>query len=430
MTFSSSNSRFLLCAVSFAVSLTSLSAFADTNLALNKPVIASSSENASLGPSNAFDGNSYTRWASAHTEKNWIYVDLGSQYNINKVKLNWEIAYAKGYEIQFSNDSNSWSTVYTTQNGDGGIDEVSVSGTARYVRMNGLKRSTEWGYSLWDFEVYGSAYTAPKPGKISQKKAVTASSYESASLAPKNVNDGSTSTRWASSVSDKNWIAIDLGSNYVITGAKIHWETAYASGYQIQVSRDGSNWTNIYSTTSGDGGVDNLQMSGEGRYVRMNGTKRATEWGYSIWEFEVFGYQSTESTNPPSSSSSSSTSSKSSSSVKSSSSSSVKSSSSSSVKSSSSSSSSTGAVGGGVTLDWYIPTERENGDYLELDEIRGYEIKYKKAGDSKFTFVLVNDGNVDRYSFGNLSGNYEFYIATIDTDGIYSDYVKIQPYQY
>src|SRR5690606_11665965 len=157
-------------------------------------------------------------------------------------------------------------------------------------------------------------------------------SYESASLAPKNVNDGSTSTRWTSSVYDKNWIAIDLGSNYVITGAKIHWETAYASGYQIHVSRDGSNWTNIYSTTSGDGGVDNLQMSGEGRYVRMNGTKRATEWGYSIWEFEVFGYQSTESTNPPS------TSSKSSSSVKSSSSSSVKSSSSSSVKSSSSSS--------------------------------------------------------------------------------------------
>src|SRR5690606_20767307 len=177
MTFSSSNSRFLLCAVSFAVSLTSLSAFADTNLALNKPVIASTSEGASHGPSKAVDGNPSTRWASAQTENNWISVDLGSQYTINKVILNWEPAYAKGYEIQFSNDNSNWSTAYSTQNGDGGVDEISVSGNARYVRMNGLKRATSWGYSLWDFEVYGSAY-APKSEKISQKKSVTASSYE------------------------------------------------------------------------------------------------------------------------------------------------------------------------------------------------------------------------------------------------------------
>ncbi len=425
---SSSNSRFLFYAVSFAVSLTSLSAFADTNLALNKPAMASTSEGAGFGPSNAFDGKSSTRWASAHTAQNWISVDLGSQYNISKVKLNWETAYAKGYEVQFSNDNNSWSTVYTTQNGDGGIDELSVSGTARYVRMNGVKRATEWGYSLWDFEVHGSAYT-PKSNKISQNKTVTASSYESASLAPEKVVDGSTSTRWASNAADKNWIAIDLGENYVVTGAKLHWETAYASGYQIQTSRDGSNWTTIYSTTSGDGGVDNLKFSGEGRYIRLNGTKRATEWGYSLWELEVFGYQSTGTANPSSSSSSSSTSSKSSSSVavSSSSSSSVKSSSS--VSSSSSSSSSVGSgVVGGVTLDWYIPNERENGDYLELDEIGGYEIKYKKAGDSKFTVVQINDGSVDRYSLGNLSGNYEFYIATFDTDGIFSEYVQIQPY--
>ena len=424
MTFSSRNLRFFLYAVSFAVSLTSLSAFADTNLALNKPAMASTNEGASHGPSKAFDGNSSTRWASYQTENNWISVDLGSQYNINKVKLNWEAAYAKDYEIQFSNDNNSWSTVYTTQKGDGGIDELSVSGTARYVRMNGMKRATSWGYSLWDFEVYGSAYI-PKSAKISQKKTVTASSYESASLAANKVNDGSTSTRWASSTSEQNWIAIDLGSNHIITGAKLHWEAAFASGYQIQTSRDGSSWTNIYSTTSGDGGVDNLNLSGQGRYIRMNGTKRGTGWGYSIWEFEVFGYQSAETTNPSSSSSSSSVSSNSSSSVT------VSSSSSSSIKSSSSSSSSSSAgsgVGGGVTLDWYIPNERENGDYLELDEIGGYEIKYKKTGDSKFTVVQINDGSVDRYNLGNLSGSYEFYIATFDADGIFSEFVQIQPY--
>lgn len=432
MTFSSSYTRCFFSAVSVAVALASFPALADTNLALNKPALASTSQSASLGPSNAFDGNASSRWASSFADKNWISIDLGAQYNVNKVKLNWEVAYAKGYEIQFSTDNNTWSTVYSTQNSDGGIDELSVSGTARYVRMNGLTRSTEWGYSLWDFEVYGSAY-APTPTKISHKKTATASSNQGAGLTANLVLDGSTSTRWASSFSDSNWVTIDLGSTHTITNAKLHWETAYAKGYQIQTSLNGSNWTTIYTTTNGDGGVDNLKLSGEGRYIRMNGTKRATEWGYSLWEFEVFGYQSNGTTNPPSnsssSSSSSSVSSKSSSSVavSSSSSSSVKSSSS--VSSSSSSSSSAGSnVGGNVTLDWHIPTERENGDYLELDEIGGYEIKYKKTTDSKFTVVQINDGSVDHYTLSNLSGSYEFYISAYDTNGMFSEFVKIQPY--
>lgn len=432
MTFSSSYTRYFFSAVSVAVALASFPALADTNLALNKPALASTSESASLGPSKAFDGNSSSRWASSPTEKNWISIDLGAQYNINKVKLNWEAAYAKGYEIQFSNDNNTWSTVYATQNSNGGVDELSVSGIGRYVRMNGSARATAWGYSLWDFEVYGSAYI-PTPTKISYKKTATASSNEGAGLTASQALDGSTSTRWASSSSDSNWITIDLGSTHTITSAKLHWETAYAKGYQIQTSLNGSNWTTIYSTTNGDGGVDNLKLSGEGRYIRMNGTKRATEWGYSLWEFEVFGYQSNGATNPPSnsssSSSSSSVSSNSSSSVAVSSSSSSSAQSSSSVSSSSGSSSSAGSnIGGNVTLDWYIPTERENGDYLELDEIGGYEIKYKKTTDSKFTTVQINDGSVDSYNLGNLSGTYEFYISAYDTNGIFSEFVKIQPY--
>jgi hypothetical protein len=50
-----------------------------------------------------------------------------------------------------------------------------------------------------------------------------------------------------------------------------------------------SRWTDIYSTTTGTGGVQTLQVSGSGRYVRMYGTHRATQYGYSLWEFQVFG---------------------------------------------------------------------------------------------------------------------------------------------
>src|SRR5690606_1423473 len=68
---------------------------------------------------------------------------------------------------------------------------------------------------------------------------------------------------------------------------------AYGSSYQIQVSPNASTWTTIYNTTTGNGGIDDLTgLSGTGRYVRMYGTQRGTQWGYSLWEFEVFGTES------------------------------------------------------------------------------------------------------------------------------------------
>jgi hypothetical protein len=69
----------------------------------------------------------------------------------------------------------------------------------------------------------------------------------------------------------------------------LNWEAAYATAYQIQTSNDGSTWTTIYSTTAGTGGVQTLNVTGSGRYVRMNGTARATQYGYSLWEFGVYG---------------------------------------------------------------------------------------------------------------------------------------------
>jgi beta-glucosidase len=69
----------------------------------------------------------------------------------------------------------------------------------------------------------------------------------------------------------------------------LDWETAYAVAFQIQVSDDGTTWTDVYSTTTGTGGSQTLPVSGAGRYVRVYGTQRATQWGYSLWEFQVFG---------------------------------------------------------------------------------------------------------------------------------------------
>ena len=71
---------------------------------------------------------------------------------------------------------------------------------------------------------------------------------------------------------------------------RLSWEAAYGRSYQVQVAGAASGpWSTIYTTTTGDGGVDDLTgLSGSGRYVRVYGTVRATGWGYSLWEFEIY----------------------------------------------------------------------------------------------------------------------------------------------
>ncbi len=82
-----------------------------------------------------------------------------------------------------------------------------------------------------------------------------------------------------------------------ITSIKVvlNWETAYGVAYKIQISSDGSNWETLYSTTTGIGGIEDLSVSGSGRYMRMYGTSQAeingASYGYSLYEFEVYGAQ-------------------------------------------------------------------------------------------------------------------------------------------
>ena len=95
-----------------------------------------------------------TRWASQWSDAQWIKVDLGSVQSISRVKLNWEGAFGKNYQVQTSSDNANWTTIHTVTNGDGATDDLTVSGSGRYVRINGTARGTGYGYSLWDLEVY------------------------------------------------------------------------------------------------------------------------------------------------------------------------------------------------------------------------------------------------------------------------------------
>jgi hypothetical protein len=124
---------------------------------------------------------------------------------------------------------------------------------------------------------------------ISQGKTATASSTENSGTPASAGVDGNTGTRWSSQFGDPQWIEIDLGTSATINQVVLNWETAYARTFQIQTSADNSAWTTVYSTATGTGGAQTLNLTGTGRYVRMYGTARATQWGYSLWEFQVYG---------------------------------------------------------------------------------------------------------------------------------------------
>ncbi|OPF75045.1 hypothetical protein VT50_0225735 [Streptomyces antioxidans] len=120
----------------------------------------------------------------------------------------------------------------------------------------------------------------------------TASSYQTGSgdcpCTPANAVDGKADTRWAADWSDPQWLQVDLGGSTSFTHVQLVWESAYAKAYTIQTSDDGSNWRTVHEVTDGNGGVDDFDASGTGRYVRVHGTARGTGYGYSLYEFGVY----------------------------------------------------------------------------------------------------------------------------------------------
>ncbi|MFG2988933.1 discoidin domain-containing protein [Streptomyces sp. NPDC048257] len=130
-------------------------------LSQGKPATASSTEGAGTPAGAAVDGDNGTRWSSQFTDPQWIQVDLGAPAQLSQVVLRWEAAAAKAYRVELSTDGTNWSTAASTATGTGGTVTHDITGTARYVRVYGTQRTTGYGYSLWEFQVYGTTGTGP-----------------------------------------------------------------------------------------------------------------------------------------------------------------------------------------------------------------------------------------------------------------------------
>ncbi|MFJ9107612.1 discoidin domain-containing protein [Streptomyces sp. NPDC102283] len=127
---------------------------------------------------------------------------------------------------------------------------------------------------------------------LSSGKPAEASSYQPDGVGcpcpAANAVDGSFDTRWASEWGDRQWIQVDLGATTSFDHVQLAWEAAYAKAYTVQTSDNGQDWTTVHTQAAGNGGIDDIEVAGNARYVRVSTSERGTPWGYSLYEFGVY----------------------------------------------------------------------------------------------------------------------------------------------
>ncbi|GEL94604.1 Ig-like domain repeat protein [Cellulomonas composti] len=136
---------------------------AGVNVARGANATASSQQDAD-GPAKAVDGNTSTKWGSyltpgtwAGQDAEWFQVDLGEAYLIDRVRIVWEAAYGKDYDVLVSSDGVSWSQVAAERGRSAGTHVIDIDEQpARYVKWSGVHRGTAYGYSFYEFQVYSA----------------------------------------------------------------------------------------------------------------------------------------------------------------------------------------------------------------------------------------------------------------------------------
>jgi hypothetical protein len=230
---------------------------ADTLLSQGRPAASSSTEGAGYAASNAVDGNTATRWASAWSDPQWLQVDLGATSTLTKVVLTWE-NYATAYQIQVSDDASHWTSVYSTTTSTGGTQTLNVTGSGRYVRMYGTTRVNGYGYSVWEFQVYGGTGTATG-GTTSGTSSGTTSGTTGGSTGGTTPPPGNWTTMWSddfngsdgASPNGADW-TMDTGTAY--PGGAAQWgtgEVETATNSPANVSLDGGGHLSITALKSG-----------------------------------------------------------------------------------------------------------------------------------------------------------------------------------
>ncbi len=242
------------------------------NLALGKTVTASSAGGGNFA-SKATDGGSGTRWESTQgVDPQTMYVDLGTGYYVDSVYIDWETASANHYQIQGSNDAINWTTIKDTTDGlsqQHRLRSFSFTKTLyRYIQMYGYTRTTGYGYSIWEFGVYGDTNKVP----ATQASAVTYSSVTSTGM----------TLGWTRGSGANCAVFVYAGASgnaAPVYGTTYTANTAFGSGTQI----GSSGWYCVYN--------------GAGTSVAVTGLTQGTAYQTMVCEYNSSGASTAYNTN-------------------------------------------------------------------------------------------------------------------------------------
>jgi hypothetical protein len=128
-------------------------------LSNGKPALGLTRRSAEFRARNAVDGNPETLWASRPEEPQWLRVDLERTADVRRVEIDWGAEYSTAYSIQVSDDGAVWGTRWSTDEGNGGKDVITISGDGhgRYVRVRGVTHSGSAGTAIREMRIYGLA---------------------------------------------------------------------------------------------------------------------------------------------------------------------------------------------------------------------------------------------------------------------------------
>ncbi|WP_320778427.1 beta-N-acetylglucosaminidase domain-containing protein [Streptomyces sp. CRN 30] len=134
---------------------------AGDDLARGAAATSSADETPDFPATAAGDGDAGTRWSSPAEDGAWWQTELPRPVRLGQVVLHWQDAYAAEYRVQVSADGRTWRTAAAVRHGGGGREAIRMDERdVRFVRVQGVERATEYGYSLWSVEAYAVAEEA------------------------------------------------------------------------------------------------------------------------------------------------------------------------------------------------------------------------------------------------------------------------------
>ncbi|RHF89224.1 discoidin domain-containing protein [Eubacterium ventriosum] len=132
---------------------------------------------------------------------------------------------------------------------------------------------------------------------IAKGKTAFSNSVKETGYQPEEAFDGNLGSRYAAESYESGvTLGVDLGKTYKVSSVAFKWEGAYATEYNIQVSKDGKAYDTVKTMTADKAETIEVPLDEavEARYVRIECVKNAINYGYSLWEMGVYGTEVAE----------------------------------------------------------------------------------------------------------------------------------------